>query len=292
MTPEVNFSVIIPVYNRGSEVRRAIDSVLAQAYTNFELIVVDDGSTDATAAVIQSYNDTRLRYIYQNNSERGAARNTGAKSASGAFITYLDSDDEFLNEHLSKVNQLILEYPGYDVYCTSYCLETEKGVQEISIPVNIQENLPDGNFLSCNGVFTSREVASKFQFSEVRSLSGLEDWEYWLRVGASCRMKGGQLFTTRMNHHTGRSVLNTEKGEIENRFREFFKALENEPTVVNFYGPALRRIRTSGETYMALHLAMSKKNRKSAIAHLWRGFKLSPSIIFSRRFYATIKYLF
>jgi glycosyltransferase involved in cell wall biosynthesis len=292
MTPEVKLSVVIPVYNRGSEVRRAIDSVLAQSYKHFELLVVDDGSTDNTAEVIQSYTDPRLHYIYQNNSERGAARNRGAKSASGQFITYLDSDDEFLNDHLSKVNQLILAHPGYDVYCTAYYLETEKGVKEISIPENIQSHLLEGNFLSCNGVFTSSEVPEKCQFSEVRSLSGLEDWEYWLRVGASFSMKAGQLFTTRMNHHAGRSVLNTNKTEIENRFREFFKALENEPSVVKFYGSALRRVRTSAETYMALHLAMSKKNRKAAIDHLWRGWKLRPSIIFSRRFYATIKYLF
>lgn len=95
------FSVIIPTYNRAHIVSRAIDSVLCQSRRDFELIVVDDGSTDNTHDLITAINDARLRYIYQPNGGVCAARNTGAHQASGDYLTFLDSDDEALPEWLA-----------------------------------------------------------------------------------------------------------------------------------------------------------------------------------------------
>ncbi|MCF8094980.1 MAG: glycosyltransferase family 2 protein, partial [Desulfobacteraceae bacterium] len=83
-------SVIIPVYNRGKWIRQAVDSVLSQEYEPLELIVVDDGSTDATPWVVSSYGD-RLRFIRQANSGVSAARNRGAAAARGEWIAFLDS---------------------------------------------------------------------------------------------------------------------------------------------------------------------------------------------------------
>ena len=79
---------------------KAIDSVLAQSFTNWELIVVDDGSTDNTKQLVEVYNDTRIRYIYQQNAERSAARNNGIDNANGAYICFIDSDDYYLPNHL------------------------------------------------------------------------------------------------------------------------------------------------------------------------------------------------
>ncbi len=91
------FSVIIPVYNREELVGRAIRSVLAQSYRDFELLVVDDASTDRTAAVVQSFDDSRLSYIrLPENGGNAVARNAGVRRARGELITFLDSDDEFL----------------------------------------------------------------------------------------------------------------------------------------------------------------------------------------------------
>lgn len=88
-------SVIIPTWNRGSRVSLAIDSVLAQTYPNWELIVVDDGSTDDTAGVVaaRSASDARIRYVYQCNAGVAAARNRGLATAEGDYIAFLDSDD-------------------------------------------------------------------------------------------------------------------------------------------------------------------------------------------------------
>lgn len=97
--PEV--SVIIPTYNRAKYVTHAIDSVLAQTYSDYEIIIVDDGSTDNTREVLETYMD-KIRYLYQDNAGVSAARNTGIKTAKGKWIAFLDSDDEWLPEKLSR----------------------------------------------------------------------------------------------------------------------------------------------------------------------------------------------
>ncbi len=95
-----NVSVIIPTYNRALYVTKAIDSVLAQTYKDYEIIVVDDGSTDNTKNVLEPYLG-RINYMYQENAGVSAARNTGIKSAKGQWIAFLDSDDEWLPEKLA-----------------------------------------------------------------------------------------------------------------------------------------------------------------------------------------------
>jgi len=96
-------SVIIPTHNRAHLIGRAIQSVLDQTYQDFELIVVDDGSTDNTEKVVNSYDDRRIRYIKHDENEGGAAaRNTGIKAARGEYIAFQDSDDEWLPEKLEK----------------------------------------------------------------------------------------------------------------------------------------------------------------------------------------------
>lgn len=95
-----NVSVIIPTYNRAKFVTKAIDSVLAQTYSDYEIIVVDDGSTDNTREVLGPYMD-KIIYIYQENAGVSAARNTGIRVASGQWIAFLDSDDIWFPDKLS-----------------------------------------------------------------------------------------------------------------------------------------------------------------------------------------------
>lgn len=95
------FSAIIPTYNRASFVCRAVESILAQTFTDFELIVVDDGSTDATEQILEPYKD-RIIYIRQNNSGVSAARNRGIDAATGEWLAFLDSDDEWHTDYLAR----------------------------------------------------------------------------------------------------------------------------------------------------------------------------------------------
>lgn len=108
-------SVLIPTYNRAKYIRDAIDSVLRQTFTDFEVIVVDDGSTDNTREIVTGYTDPRVKYIYQENSGVSTARNNGIKISNAEYIAFLDSDDMYLEDMLEKSVRILDEHPevGY-----------------------------------------------------------------------------------------------------------------------------------------------------------------------------------
>jgi glycosyltransferase involved in cell wall biosynthesis len=103
------FSIIIPSYNRDHIIERAIQGVLEQTFRDFEIVIVDDGSTDTTKSTIQELNDSRIKYIYQNNAGVCAARNTGAKQAEGEFLIFLDSDDTVEKSWLEDFYHLAIQ---------------------------------------------------------------------------------------------------------------------------------------------------------------------------------------
>jgi glycosyltransferase involved in cell wall biosynthesis len=122
------FSVVIPAYNRAKIIPRAIDSILAQTFTNFEIIVVDDGSTDDLKKVCDAYNSSKIHYYYQNNAGSNPARNTGIGHSRGEYISFLDSDDAWEPEYLNEVAKKIAE-------------DTELGLVWVK---NIKKLLPEG----------------------------------------------------------------------------------------------------------------------------------------------------
>jgi len=117
---QVECSVVIPLYNKECHIQRAVDSVLAQTYSDFELIVVDDGSTDGSGDVVRGITDSRIRLITQKNAGECAARNRGIKEASGEHIAFLDADDEWLPCFLQTVMGLRARYPEAGMYATAY----------------------------------------------------------------------------------------------------------------------------------------------------------------------------
>ena len=107
----VLFSIVIPTYNRASFIKKAIDSVINQSYCNWELIVVDDASSDHTLDLLNEYNDDRIRVIKNAvNLERSASRNKGIAAAKGEYICFLDSDDYYLPEHLETLHHRIQSF--------------------------------------------------------------------------------------------------------------------------------------------------------------------------------------
>jgi len=116
----MNVSVVIPLHNKVRHIRRAIDSVLAQSQRNFELIVVDDGSTDESADVVRSISDPRVRLIVQNNEGECAARNRGIREAAAELIAFLDADDEWGPSFLATVLDLRSRYPAAGLYASAY----------------------------------------------------------------------------------------------------------------------------------------------------------------------------
>jgi glycosyltransferase involved in cell wall biosynthesis len=124
----VRVSVIIPLFNKAPYVQRALDSVTAQTFTDFELIVVDDGSTDEGPRIVEAYNDPRIRLVKQENAGPGAARNRGIADARGEFIAFLDADDEWFPDYLEQSTRLLNEYGPSVASITAGYIEHPAGV--------------------------------------------------------------------------------------------------------------------------------------------------------------------
>lgn len=120
-------SVIVPLYNKGPYVERALSSILTQSYTDFEVIVVDDGSTDDGPARIQSFSDSRIRLVQQANAGPGAARNRGISQAQGELIAFLDADDAWMPDYLKTSVQMLDEVPLDVASVTSGYIEYPQG---------------------------------------------------------------------------------------------------------------------------------------------------------------------
>jgi glycosyltransferase involved in cell wall biosynthesis len=116
----MNFSVIMPLYNKEAEVARALRSVLAQTLAPFEVVVVDDGSTDDSAAVVRSIGSPLIKLVSQRNAGETAARNRAMAEAGGDYFALLDTDDEWRPGFLAEIATLIEEFPSAGIYCTGF----------------------------------------------------------------------------------------------------------------------------------------------------------------------------
>jgi len=121
------FSVIIPLYNKGSHIARAIESILKQTIQNFEIIVVDDHSSDGGPAIVKSYEDPRITLIEQDHRGVSYTRNHGVSLATTDFIAFLDADDEWMPTHLETILRLIEKYPEAGMFTTAYKKQTAEG---------------------------------------------------------------------------------------------------------------------------------------------------------------------
>ena len=145
----MRFSVIIPLYNKESYVRKAIESVLTQTFKDFELIVVDDGSTDGGAKVVEGFNDTRLNLIRQKNAGVSIARNNGAAASSAPFLCFLDADDWWDPTFLEEMDKLIKEFPDAGIYGTNYTIVNETKRKTRVAPIGLHEGFECGYINYC-----------------------------------------------------------------------------------------------------------------------------------------------
>ena len=120
-------SVVIPLYNKENQIADTIRSVLAQTCQEYEIVIVDDGSTDRSVDVIKSIKDSRIRIIQQTNAGVSAARNRGIEETRGEFIAFLDADDEWKTDYLSTQMNLVKKYPHCDIFATNYEFRDSQG---------------------------------------------------------------------------------------------------------------------------------------------------------------------
>ena len=188
-------SVIIPTYNRARLVGRAIQSVLNQTYQNFELIVIDDGSTDNTEEVVKGFRDERLHYIRLSEGSGGSAvpRNTGLKTARGEYIAILDDDDSWLDEAKVKEQvEFLNAHPDYMLVGTNLVVVDGNGTELgrsflLEKDDEIRGRLLEQNCFRHSSVMYRKAAAMVFSgYSQVKGLHYAHysnDYELWLKLG-------------------------------------------------------------------------------------------------------------
>jgi len=187
-------SIVIPTHNRACLITEAVQSTIDQPFTDFELIIVDDGSTDNTKDVVSSFRDPRINYIFQKNQGVCKARNTGINASSGEYITFLDSDDKLLRNALVKGVEILDEFPTVALcYGQHYFMYESGQMSGLKKPPNRPPGILQGikeisNFLVCgNYISPSSTVVRKSSVIKVGSFdftffAGSEDFDLWVRL--------------------------------------------------------------------------------------------------------------
>ena len=188
MSPTI--SVIVPAYNAAWCIRRAVDSVLAQDFRDFELIVVDDGSTDDTAAILAGYGDA-VRVISKPNGGLSSARNAGISAAKGEFVAFLDADDWWMSEKLVRQITLMGSRPDLLFCSTASAVQTPAGERLADWRCGVGHASALESIFSANAYVAgsgSAVLAKREAFSLAggfdESLRSLEDIDMWMRLAA------------------------------------------------------------------------------------------------------------
>ncbi len=185
------FSVVIPAYNAEKFIHRSIGSVLGQTFDDFEVVVVNDGSRDATWERIGEITDPRVHAVSQENGGVSVARNTGIMHAKGDYVCFLDADDEYLPDHLKIFATLIERYPTRGFFASNFCVSDIDDAEKVTMPEctgevfvyeNVVEQILIQSELICTGcVCIRRELFEKYGMF-VPGVKLGEDTDMWRRV--------------------------------------------------------------------------------------------------------------
>lgn len=184
-TPAV--SVVIPAYNAARFLKDTIDTVLRQSFTDYEIIVVDDGSTDATASVARSFGE-RVRYFHQQNRGASAARNEGIRRATGKYIAFLDSDDLWTPEKLAAQVGILEKNPEIGLVYSDWSLTQDTGPARASfletvpgVSGRVFDELIQRGFVLTSTVLVRRGCLDDVGLFD-ETLPVVEDYDLWLRI--------------------------------------------------------------------------------------------------------------
>ncbi len=211
LNENIKFSIVIPTYNRAGFIIDTIESVLHQDYSNFEIIVVDDGSTDNTEEIVCSVKSKHLFYFKKINEERGVARNFGFKKANGDYVLFFDSDDLMYSFHLSTLHNAISSFDGnVNFIATKYELTRNNiskpsSIQRLSESWYTKEILLNGNVFACHFCI-KRDNPDLHLFIEDRQYAIMEDWLFLMQNLVKDKIYVIDKITISINDHDDRSM--------------------------------------------------------------------------------------
>lgn len=209
-------SVALPCYNMQAFVGEAVESVLAQTHEDWELLVVDDGSTDDSSEVVGQYDDARVRLIRQENQGLSAARNTALRAASGDFVSFLDADDRYLPGFMAAGLRLLEERPGADAALTAARFFDHATGETLQI----QRPKPDdalrrllefrGPVVCSPGAILLRRAAADETGLFDTAYRHSEDWDYWTRLAARGAFCAADETGVEVRAHAGQMSRNID----------------------------------------------------------------------------------
>ncbi|ESU22446.1 hypothetical protein FEDK69T_24400 [Flavobacterium enshiense DK69] len=239
------FSVVIPLYNKEHYIENTLWSVLDQTYTDFEVIIVDDGSTDDSLKRVRSFTDSRIRIIPHQNQGASITRNTGIHHAAADFIAFLDADDIWQPNHLSVLKKLIDDFPGAGIYASRYELIFKNKHRYIpsfkGISSNYRGLVPDYFESSMQyAVATSSSIAvPKSVFTKVGNfkpyISSGQDNDMWLRIALKYPVAVGNEVTASYLHFIQDSLSKTSILEKKIKRFEEYREEENQNNSLKKY---------------------------------------------------------
>ena len=232
----VYFSIIIPLYNKAFYIVNTLKSVLNQSYTNFEIIVINDGSTDDSEAKVLELNDSRIQFYNQKNLGASVARNLGIEKAKYDYIAFLDADDLWMDNHLEILKTLIHNFPNAGIFASRYQLVFKNG--KVSIPkfngisACFYGIVPDYFDASLNySIATSSSIAViKSVFKEIGyfkpTISSGQDVDMWIRIASKYPVAISATVTASYLHYIENSLSKTPI--LDKKLKDFndYKLLE------------------------------------------------------------------
>jgi teichuronic acid biosynthesis glycosyltransferase TuaG len=224
-------SIIMPAYNAEMYIGKSIESVLYQTYPYWELLVIDDGSTDSTKDVVRKFLglDSRIKYFYQDNGKQGKARNLGIEKSKGEYLAFLDSDDLWFPNKLEIQIQGIIEKDVDLIFCDSYIFSDDNSILE-SDKVGVKDGVYSGEnavkiFIECNRIPILTVLAKK---SAIQKVGGFienddvqygEDYHLWLKL----LLNGSIFYST--DQVLAKYRVHSESVTMQDKY-QFYKILE------------------------------------------------------------------
>lgn len=288
------FSVVVPTYNRAHLIGKTLESILAQTFTAFEVLVIDDGSSDNTGEVVNSFSDPRIQYFKKENGERGAARNYGRSRSRGTYVNFIDSDDLMYPNHLQVASAMIEQYNNPAFFHLGYDSRMPDGRllrSANNFDASTARQILFDNKLSCEGVFLRRDVAEMYPFHEERVLSSSEDWELWIRLLCRFDFIYSNEVTSAVINHDARSLFTIRADAVVQRDLFLLESLRADPVVMKVYGRSFRNFEAARYTFFML-LYSQHKQRKEVMKWATKAMLTYPLILLSKRFLASLKNTF
>lgn len=189
----MRFSVVVPLYNKEVSIEKCIQSVLAQTCADFELLVVNDGSTDASREVVAGIPDSRIRIVDKPNGGVSSARNEGIVNASNEHVALLDADDYWEPDFLETIAKLIADYPDADCYTTGYACKFDNttlnvfGARERGIVPDFFKQVYIGPVMHSSSICVKKRTFEQVGYFNSNIRRG-EDYDMWARIGRSVKI--------------------------------------------------------------------------------------------------------